>query len=90
MQTRTPDPDAKRDYLVNWGAKWLVGDDTLATSTWSADTGLTIESSTNTTTTTTVWLSGGVAGTSYLVTNHVVSTAGREDDFTFVLQIGEQ
>jgi hypothetical protein len=90
MQTRTQDPDARRDYLVNWGQKWLVGADTLATSTWAVDDGITVEASSKTDTTTTVWLSGGTPGTSYKVTNSVVSAAGREDDFSFTLQIAEQ
>jgi hypothetical protein len=72
------DPQAVLDYQIDWAA-WL-GSDTISASTWTAETGITIASSTNTTTTATVWLSGGTVGTSYVATNHITTAGGRQDD----------
>lgn len=82
------DPDAILDYQVNWSA-WLSGD-TIQTSTWQAESGITIDSDSNTTTAATVWLSGGAAGNTYDVTNHIVTAAGREDDRTIQIKVQEK
>jgi hypothetical protein len=82
------DPDAVLDYLLDW-SDWLVND-TIATSTWSSDSGITVDSDSNTTTTTTVWLSGGTAGTDYIVTNHVVTAGAREDDRSIKIRCQER
>jgi hypothetical protein len=72
------DPSAVVDYQVNWAA-WL-GVDTISTSTWTVPTGITQNSATNTTTTATIWLSGGTAGTTYTLVNRIVTAAGRTDE----------
>ena len=76
----TKDPDAVLDYEFDWSA-WL-GTDTIATHTVTATAGLTVDSTEATTTTVTMWLSGGTDGASYAVTCHIVTAAGREDDRT--------
>lgn len=83
-QSHTKDVDAVLDYTVDWSA-WLDGD-TISTSTWEADDGITIDSDTNTATTATVWLSGGTLGATYRITNHIVTAAGREDDRTITVK----
>ena len=84
------DPDAVLDYGNNWAA-WLSDvSDTIATSTWAAETGITIDSETETTTAATVWLSGGTVGDSYDVTNSIVTAAGRKDDRTITITIQER
>jgi hypothetical protein len=72
------------DYTINWydtsQTPVLAADETISTSTWSADTGITIVSSpaaSHTDTTTTVWLSGGTVNTPYKVYNTIVTSAGR-------------
>ena len=87
-QTFEKDPDAVLDYVVNW-EMWLAGD-TIATSTWTAETGITVVSDTETATTTTVWLSGGTAGSDYNVVNRVTTTMGRTDDRTLRIRVREQ
>ncbi len=59
------DPDAVLDYSIDW-TTWLAGD-TLATSVWTVPAGITKDSETNTTSKSTVWLSGGTAGEVYEV-----------------------
>jgi len=74
----TKDPDAILDYQIDWSA-WL-GTDTINTSTWIMPTGITKVSDNKTTTTATVWLSGGTSGTLYRVTNRILTVGNRTDD----------
>lgn len=85
------DPDAVLDYKFDFGDEgtWL-GTDTIASHTVTAATGLTVASSTATSTAVTAWLSGGTVGTSYDVTCHVVTAAGREDDRTVTVTVQER
>ena len=82
------DPDSVVDYTVDW-TYWLSGSDSIAAATFTAQTGLTIQSHSFTDTTTTVWLSGGTAGTSYRVTSHVTTSEGRQDDQSFIIDCRE-
>ena len=72
-QKFTKDPDSKLNYMINW-ASWL-DTDTIDSSEWTVTTGLTKVSDSNTTTTATVILSGGTAGTVYEAVN-TINTAG--------------
>lgn len=83
-QSFVKDPEAILDYPIDWSA-WLDGD-TIATSTWVAEDGITIDSDTNTATTAVVWLSGGTLGMTYRITNHIVTAGGREDDRTITVK----
>ena len=82
------DPDAVLDYTIDWET-WLDSD-TISTSTWTVPSGITKASDTNTTTTTTIWLSGGTAGTSYDLLNRVVTAGGRTDDRTITIIVREK
>lgn len=76
------------DYAIDWTA--FLGADTIATSVWSvpAGSGLAVNSSTNTTTLATVWLSGGTAGV-YPVTNRITTAGGRTYERSATLTVGE-
>lgn len=86
------DGDAVLDYTIDW-SQWLPDNDTITSSTFTvqseADGAVAVDDSSFTTTTTTVWLSGGTAGQRYLVTNHIVTAAGREDDRSLRITIKE-
>jgi len=84
----TKDPDAVLDYGFDWSA-WLTtsGNDTIATSTWIVDAGLVKGITGNTTTTTTVWLSGGTSGITYKAVNRIVTTGGRTNDRTLYVAV---
>lgn len=84
----TKDPDALLDYQVDWSA-WLVDGDTIASSTWEVQSGLTLETDASSTTTATAWLSGGTAGATYRVTNRITTAAGLTDDRTLFIQVDE-
>ena len=88
MKVFTKDPSDVLDYTRN-ASKFLNGD-TISTSTWTTESGLTIDSQTNNTTSATVWLSGGQNGCDYIVTNRIVTAAGRTKELSFKLQVREQ
>lgn len=82
------DPDAVLDYQVDWSV-WL-GDDTIASSTWIVPDGITKGFDANTTTTATIWLSGGIAGLNYTITNRITTDNGRTDDRTITIQVQDK
>lgn len=98
---KTKDPDAVLDYLWNWAD--YLGTDTIAAADFAVyDTagqllddsesgydGVAVDSSSAADTTATVWLSGGEVGTKYVVTCHITSAGGREDDRSLHLTIKE-
>lgn len=75
------DPAAVLDYYIDW-TDWLVGEDTIVTSTWVATGSLTVTLFTEDILGgfTGVWVSGGVVGEHVLLTNHIVTSDGREDE----------
>ena len=84
-QTFSKDPDAVLDYTVDWSS-WL-GSDTISTSTWTVPTGITKDSDTKTTTTATIWLSGGVIDQDYLPINHIVTAGLRTEDRSILIRV---
>ena len=88
MKTFTKDPSDVLDYTRK--ASKFLGSDTITTSTWTADSGITIDSDTNDTNSATVWLSGGTVGCQYTVTNRIVTSGGRTKDKSFIIKIEEQ
>jgi len=84
----TKDPDAVLDYTWDW-EDWLDSD-TISSSSVIVESGLTADSDSNTTTTVTVWLSGGTLGEDYKVTNRIVTAGSRTDDRTIIIKVREQ
>jgi hypothetical protein len=86
--THTKDPNAVLDYQIDWST-WLDGD-TIATSAWIVETGITVDSDTiHDTTSATLWLSGGTVGSTYECTNRITTAGGRTDDRTIKIKIKE-
>ena len=77
------------DYGFDWDDEYLETGDTVSTSAWTVPTGITKDSDSNTTTATTIWLSGGTLGTSYVLVNTVVTAGGRTAVRAFTLTIVE-
>lgn len=88
MKTFIKDPDATLDYLIDW-SDWLETD-TISSSSWTADSGITVSQSTNTTTTATVILSGGTVKNVYKVVNSITTAAGLTDNRTLLIKIEEK
>ena len=84
---KVKDPNAILDYRIDWGTNWLGASETITTSTWVVDSGITQDRATNTTTTATIWLSGGTHGTKYTVTNRIVTNQGRTNDSSLIITV---
>lgn len=82
------DPHAVVDYTINW-ARHLVAD-TISTSTWTVPSGITKDSDSKTSQTTTVWLSGGTDRQKYSLVNRIVTAAGRTLDQTIKISVRER
>lgn len=88
VKTFQKDPNAVLDYGLDW-AKWL-GDDTIATSTWTVPAGITKASDASAAAITLIWLSGGTAGTSYACVNRITTVGGRTDDRSIQINVAER
>ena len=86
MKTLLHDPHAKLGYTVDW-SDWLLNSDTISTSSWTVPTGLTKGTESKTNTTASVIVIGGTAKTNYVVTNHIITASGLEDDRSFILKV---
>lgn len=82
------DPDAVLDYGFDW-TDWLTDTEVISTSTWTVPTGITMDSDSETTTATKVWLSGGTAGTTYTITNKIVtdSSPARTEERSHIIMV---
>lgn len=81
------------DFGANDGAAadpgWLQGD-TISVSVWAItgpDALLINDTDDNSTTSTSITLSGGTAGYSYKATNHITTAAGFEDERTIQVKV---
>ena len=94
------DPDAVLDYMFNWkplthgvaGATsdWLASGETIISHTITAETGIVVDSSTESAGKVTVWLSGGTAGENYKVACLIETSAGRTDERTIWIKVVER
>jgi hypothetical protein len=82
MRTFKKDPDEVLDYTVYWASR-LVDDETISDSTWIVPTGITEDSSSLSSPSATIWLSGGTAGTAYMLVNRITTSAGRTYEQAF-------
>lgn len=81
-------PSAKKSYGFDW-TKW-VGGDIIASSAWSVPAELTQVEATNSDTHTSIMLTGGVSGETYLITNTITTTTSEEiEPRSFYLKIGQ-
>ena len=84
MKVIDKDPSAELDYKMLW-ADWLVTD-TISVSSWvvNKDT-ITIDGDLTGATDATVFLSGGIAVTRYMVTNEITTVAGLKDQRSIII-----
>ena len=82
-----------RYSTIRWtGSLWLAGDE-ISTSEWILEEGALHregQPTRITTTKATVWLRGGQAGITYLVTNRIVTVGGRTDDRTISVKVEDR
>lgn len=85
------DPDAVLDYKFDW-SDWLASGETISTRTITPETGITVDSDsiTDTSTSVTVWLSGGTAGNVYDVACLITTSDSRTDERTMKIRCQER
>ena len=94
LQNPLKDPSAVLDYAFDWTG-WLAAGETIAVDsetgekliTITADTGITVDSSTESDGKIIVWLSGGTAGINYKVACKITTSAGRTDERTIWIKV---
>ena len=86
LQNPLKDPSAVLDYAFDWTG-WLAAGETIVGHTITADTGITVGSSSESDGKVTVWLSGGTAGINYKVACLVETSAGRTDERTLWIRV---
>lgn len=85
------DPEAIRDYAMDWTAD--IGEATITDQTWEVvdgDVQIVQDGLSDDLKTTIVRLSGGTAGQTCHIKNHVVLSTGEEDEYTGVLVIAQR
>ena len=81
------DPNATLDYSFDWGPYLTPLADTIVLVEWVLTAGLTKVSQSNTATTATVFVSGGVLDEVETLTCRITTAGGRIDDRTISLNI---
>ena len=89
LQNPLKDPSAVLDYVFDWTG-WLATGETITDHTITADTGITVDSSTKDAGKVTVWLSGGTAGINYKVASKITTSAGRTDERAIWVKVVER
>lgn len=72
------DPGEKLVYTIDWNADGWLGVDAIATSVFTAETGIAIDAQSDVSPQAFVKLSGGTLGKSYRVTNTITTVTGLE------------
>lgn len=83
------DPNEVLNYTVDYAQQLTEdGGTTISSSTWTiSPSGLTQDSETESSTTATIWVSGGTEGQAYQVRNDVVTSGGQEYSRTIVVEV---
>jgi hypothetical protein len=80
------DPDELLDYRVDWARR--LGTDKITHSVWpDAPPGIVIESAEYKPKNTTIWLSGGTEGETYVFVNRITTESGRIMDQSVTISI---
>lgn len=82
------DPDAVLDFGFDW-SEWLDSDisEVISTSTWTVPSGIDGDNESHDDSTTMIWISGGTAGATYLITNKITTSAERIDERSFKISV---
>lgn len=85
---RQKDPAGINNFTLDWADHLTaIGGLTIASSDWTVPAGITEVTASNTTTTTTIRLSGGTHGVDYEVVNHIVLSDGQEEEQSLTIQV---
>ena len=72
------DPQAVLDFNWDWSA-WLGQNETIVDKTVTSASGITVDSSSISNKVVAAWISGGAAGTTYVVACTIATSAGRTE-----------
>lgn len=78
------------DYVFDWTDEdWLDTGELIVTSVWTEPTGITVLTTSNTDTTTTIWILGGTAGETYKFSNTITTdnSPARIDSRELILKV---
>lgn len=83
------DPNSIIDYAIDWSAVLAAVSpaDGIATSTWTSEQQLVVDSSAYSGAIATVWVSGGRLGKTAKLVNRITTTGGRTHDRTIHVRI---
>lgn len=85
------DPDAVLDYELDWSANWLADGETITAQTVTCeDDDITISSVTQSGGVVRFRVAGGAAGSSYLVTCEITTSAGQTDQRTIQIPVRDR
>lgn len=87
MEHKSPAEDA--NITQDWSG-YLSAGDTIASSSWALQDGISNDFESLTNTTTRIVISGGVAGTVYRVTNMITTANGFDSSRDWFLNVQEQ
>lgn len=73
LNTFTKDPAEKLDYTIDWSEELTDVADSISSSAWTVESGITQEAVSAAAQSTKIWLSGGTAETSYTITNRITT-----------------
>lgn len=88
--TFNKDPDATRDISLDWStylANLVTTGQTISASVWTVQSGITKVSDSNTTTTTTIRISGGTADETYILANKITTSGGEIDERSITVNV---
>jgi len=89
MDDFVKDPDAVLDYTVDWSS-WLESGETISSHTITVPTGITKDSDSELSGVVTIWLSGGVDGTNYIVACEITTSLSRVDERSILIRCRER
>lgn len=87
MKAVVKDPAEVLDFTLDLAAPLTLDVDEISAHTVTVPTGITLDSSTATTTAVTAWLSDGVHGVDYPVVYQATTTGGRTYERTIMVRV---
>ena len=87
------DPASTLDFVFDWSS-WLASGETISSFSVTVTTGITLGTSSKAPSQAagkvTYWLSGGTAGSSYVVQCTITTSAGRVDNRKAIIQVADR
>jgi len=84
MNTYIKDPSAKLDYIFDW-SDWLAASETILSAVITAPTGITAGTGIINSGQVLTWITGGTAGTRYIIACKITTNAERIDERSIII-----